>query len=217
MRSLKKLTPKAMTLACLGILVLGGLWWLFGGHFSGWQEHQHNQLDGWRPISGNWSQSENLISNAHYGRGDMLIASSSRGADYRIAADLRFDLLFPETHYGDAGLVIRVTDPQRGVDSYRGYYSGLRPNGQTLVLGRAYYDWLTLKEVPLAAPVTEGQWYHIEFSARGCNLSVEARPISGGPPTRIDYQDSDCFTDGTAGLRSFYTQASWRNVTINPL
>ncbi|MCL2660122.1 MAG: hypothetical protein FWD64_06350 [Acidobacteriaceae bacterium] len=215
---LKRLTPKAIILAFLGtIIVLASLWWVLGGHFSGWRgyrDHRLSRLDGWHSISGNWSLSNNVISNAHYGRGDMLIASSFRGNNYKIAADLRFDLLFPETHYGDAGLVIRVSDPQRGVDSYRGYYAGLRPDSQTLVLGRASYDWLTLKELPLAVPVAKNEWYHIELSARGCDLSVEARPIPDGPPTRIDYHDANCLTDGMGGLRSFYTQASWRSVTM---
>lgn len=172
-------------------------------------------ISGWEPISGRWSEHEGVLSNSNYGRGDMLIAAHSHGGNYRISGDIRFDLLFPETHYGDAGLVIRTTDPQTGVDSYQGYYAGLRPDSQTVVLGRASYDWHELKATTLSSPIAVGSWYHLELVANGCNLTVIAAPAENGSATRIDYQDAHCLQDGVAGLRSFYTQASWRNVKIN--
>lgn len=171
-------------------------------------------MTGWQPISGRWSSSANTITNANYGRGDMLIATHSQGVNYSISADIRFDLLFADTHYGDAGLVIRTTDPQLGVDSYQGYYAGLRPDDQSVVLGRASFDWHELRVVRLASPIAVGNWYHLQISADGCHLTVTAAPQASGPPTRIDYQDDHCLGDGVAGLRSFYAQASWRNVRI---
>jgi len=156
------------------------------------------------------------VSNSNYGRGDMLIARQPPGTNYRISADIRFDLLFSETHYGDAGLVIRTTDPEQGVDSYQGYYAGLRPDEQTVVLGRASYEWRPLEVVKLATPVSAGAWYHLDLSAQGCRLTVTATPDGGRPATRIDFDDKQCLTEGVAGLRSFYAQASWRNVTIAP-
>jgi hypothetical protein len=178
--------------------------------------HNHYEtMSGWTPITGRWSSAAGIITNANYGRGDMMIASHSEGADYKISADIRFDLLFAGTNRGDAGLVIRTTDPEPGVDSYQGYYAGLRPDDQTVVLGRASFDWHELRVVSLASPVAIGSWYHLELSANGCKLNVIAVPLSGGPRTSIDYQDDHCLADGVAGLRSFYAQASWRNVKIN--
>ena len=173
------------------------------------------QHKGWKPISGNWTFHDNIISNAHYGRGDMLIIEHPEGADSRISADVRFDLLFEETHYGDAGLILRATDPQPGVDSYKGYYAGLRPDSQTLVLGRASYDWHLLQETRLATPVASGMWYHLELAAHGCELAVEARPPNGQAATAIHYTDPHCLAAGVGGLRSFYADASWRNVHVD--
>ena len=178
------------------------------------QSHD-DTIYGWQPISGRWSQQAGIFTNSNYGRGDMLIATRSHGDNYRISADIRFDLLFAETHYGDAGLVIRTTDPQPGVDSYQGYYAGLRPDGQTVVLGRASFDWHELKTVTLSSPVAIGAWYHLELTADGCNLTVSASPVGSSPPARIDYKDDHCLQAGVAGLRSFYAQASWRNVKIS--
>lgn len=178
--------------------------------------NQYQSMQGWQSISGRWSETTGVFSNSNYGRGDMLIAQNSQGTNYTIAADIRFDLLFPETHYGDAGLVIRTTDPQQGVDSYEGYYAGLRPDEQAVVLGRASYDWHQLAAAHLASPVSVGVWNRLQLSAEGCSLTVTVTPENGNAPTRIQYQDKQCMTAGVAGLRSFYAQASWRNVKITP-
>ena len=175
---------------------------------------RYETMHGWEPIGGHWSEHQGIFSNATYGRGDMLIAQHSNGSNYTISADIRFDLLFPETHYGDAGLVIRTTNPEQGVDSYQGYYAGIRPDQQTVVLGRASYDWHQLKTERLAAPVSVGEWYHLAVSAKGCWLTVTVAPQAGGPATELQQQDTPCLAAGAAGLRSFYAQASWRNVKI---
>jgi Domain of Unknown Function (DUF1080) len=177
-------------------------------------DKRYETMHGWQPIGGRWSEHDGIFSNATYGRGDMLIAQHSSGSNYTISADIRFDLLFPETHYGDAGLVIRTTNPEQGVDSYQGYYAGIRPDQQAVVLGRASYDWHQLKIAPLAAPIWVGEWYHLAVSAQGCRLTVTVTPQGSGPTTELQYQDTQCLTTGVAGLRSFYAQASWRNVMI---
>lgn len=178
------------------------------------QGERYDTMRGWQAISGRWSEHDGVFSNPNYGRGDMLIAPHSQGSNYSISADIRFDLLFPETDRGDAGLVIRTTDPQQGVDSYEGYYAGIRPEAETVVLGRASYDWRPLETVPLASPITVGTWYHLELSVQGCKLIVTATPEHGGSATHVEHQDTNCLSSGVAGLRSFYAQASWRDVKI---
>ncbi|HEY6448071.1 MAG TPA: hypothetical protein VIY53_16530 [Acidobacteriaceae bacterium] len=203
---------RLVTLAALAAAAALAFAFLRGGSAKADQ-----QRGDWLPISGNWTIHSGVISNPHYGRGDMMIIQRPSGSDYQISADIRFDLLFEETHYGDAGLIIRATDPRPGVDSYKGYYAGLRPGSQTVVLGRASYDWRMLSEEKLAAPMASGDWYHLQIAARGCTLDVMARPLRGGPATQIHYQDPGCLISGVAGLRSFYADASWRNVQVAPL
>jgi hypothetical protein len=171
-------------------------------------------MHGWQTISGHWNERDAIFSNSNYGRGDMLIAQHSQSSNYSVSADIRFDLLFPETHYGDAGLVIRTTDPEQGVDSYQGYYAGIRPDQQTVILGRASYDWHQLASAPLAAPVSVGTWNRITLAAQGCTLTVTVVPQDNGPVTHLEHEDPQCLSQGVAGLRSFYAQASWRNVKI---
>lgn len=175
----------------------------------------HQARNGWFPISGNWTIRGDIVSNAHYGRGDMMLIRHPHGSDYSISAQVRFDLLFEDTHYGDAGLIIRTSDPEPGVDSYKGYYAGLRPDSQTVVLGRASYEWRLLDQAKLATPISSGEWYGLELAAHGCTLEVTATPPRG-LATTLRYQDRGCLTSGVAGLRSFYADASWRNVKIIP-
>lgn len=213
MRISFKLLRTIVVVACLA--ALGGVsLYTARRHFDRESGSHYGTMQGWQPISGQWSEHSGVIFNRNYGRGDMLIAQHSEGADYRIAAEVRFDLLFPETEYGDAGLVIRTTDPEQGVDSYQGYYAGIRPNQQTIVLGRASYDWHELRSAALLTPIAVGNWYRLEFAADGCKLTVTATPDGNRPATRMEYTDNHCLTRGVAGLRSFYTQASWRDVQI---
>jgi len=198
------------------ILLASGLLVLYRTHSQRVKTSRYESMDGWETISGRWNENAGVLSNSNYGRGDMLIAQNSQGSNYSVSADIRFDLLFPDTHYGDAGLVIRTTDPQQGVDSYQGYYAGLRPDQETIVLGRASYDWRQLATAPLQSPVSIGSWYRLELSAQGCTLSVTVTPEDGRSPTHLDYEDKQCLTTGVAGLRSFYAQASWRNVKVTP-
>jgi Domain of Unknown Function (DUF1080) len=197
-----------------GVLAVGAILFVLNQQNNARRNH-YETMSGWTPITGRWSSASGIITNANFGRGDMVIASHSEGANYKISADIRFDLLFADTHRGDAGLVIRTTDPEPGVDSYQGYYAGLRPDDQSIVLGRASFDWHELRVASLAAPVALGSWYHLELSANGCNLNVVAMPLNGGPRTSIAYHDDQCLGTGVAGLRSFYAQASWRNVKVN--
>ena len=209
---------KRRLIAALAIVLslAGGICIFYRLHQPGQPGGTYESMQGWQPIGGRWSAQGSMYSNSNYGRGDMLIAPHSQGTNYRISADIRFDLLFPETHYGDAGLVIRTTDPQQGVDSYQGYYAGVRADDQVLMLGRASFDWHELKAVHLNSPVSVGSWYHLDLSVHGCDIAVAITPTSGGPSTQLEFHDEHCLTEGVAGLRSFYAQASWRNVEVTP-
>ena len=214
MRISSRIARIAVLTLAFCVILAGSLLIVYRTHSEGLKTSRYESMAGWQAISGRWNENAGVLSNSNYGRGDMLIAQHSQGSNYSISADIRFDLLFPETHYGDAGLVIRTTDPQQGVDSYQGYYAGLRPDEETLVLGRASYDWHQLAAAKLESPVSVGSWYRLELSAQGCTLVVMVKPENGGTPTHLAYEDKECMTNGVAGLRSFYAQASWRNVKV---
>jgi len=181
---------------------------IFGAHPG------YSYLQAWSMLGGHWIEHDGIFSNQNSGRGDMLLVKHWRAGDYRIAADIRFDQLFADTHYGDAGLVIRTSDPQPGVDSYTGYYAGIRPDDSTIVLGRAAYGWRQLTSLKLTTPVAVGIWYHMEFIAKECNLTVTVNREGQSGEDRIEYRDDQCLPAGGAGLRSYYVRASWRNIQL---
>ena len=216
MPRLSRKARSVLLLIMVSVFLAGGILIIYRLVLDRSESGQYENMHGWQAMSGRWTQNAGIFTNANYGRGDMLIAQHSKRSNYSISADIRFDLLFPETHYGDAGLVIRTTDPQPGVDSYEGYYAGLRPDTQTVILGRASYDWHKLAVAKLNSPISVGSWYRLEISAQGCTLTVSVNPVNGQSPTKLQYDDKACMTEGVAGLRSFYAQASWRDVKITP-
>jgi hypothetical protein len=180
------------------------------------QRHRSSTEVRWKAVDGRWTDSNGIISVLTYGRGDMQVGGDERWTDYRFSADVRYDLFFPETHYGDAGLGVRISDASEGVDSYRGYYAGIRADGQTLFFGRADYGWHELAETRMANPVHLGEWYHMQIELRACNFRVEVVDPSK-QTTVIAYTERNCKTSGAVSLRSFYAQSSWQNVTVTSL
>jgi hypothetical protein len=168
----------------------------------------------WQQIDGRWVEDAGLISVLTYGRGDMEIANDDDWRNYTLDADIRYDLLFPETHYGDVGLGVRISDASQGVDSYKGYYAGLRADDQTIVFGRADYGWQELGNQRLAAPIRMNAWYHMQIAVHGCHFVVIVTDPAGHI-TSLTVDDRTCKPTGGVALRSFYAQSSWTNVSLH--
>ena len=93
--------------------------------------------DDWRPFGGAWEIVDGAMRNNSDERGAKLMNGNVNLRDYVIEADVQ--LL---GQYGDAGLIIRASHEEEGVDAYDGYYAGLRDLDNTLILGRAGYGWI---------------------------------------------------------------------------
>lgn len=93
----------ALALVILPIATLAVLFFLAVRGLDRDGSNHANSMNGWQPIGGKWSEESGIISNKNYGRGDMLIAQHSKGPNYRIAAELRFNLHFrkPSTEMPD--------------------------------------------------------------------------------------------------------------------
>jgi signal transduction histidine kinase len=115
--------------------------------------------------------------------------------------------------YGDAGLIIRASDEEEGVDAYHGYMAGLRDLDNTLILGRADYGWREYAAKPVTPRVYAQQWYHVKFLAYECDFAVSAT-APDGQITSIAVEDPQCLKEGRFGFKSYNTGAEWRNVEI---
>jgi len=166
--------------------------------------------DDWQAFGGTWQYADGIMRNNSDERGAKLLTGSTDLADYSVEADV---LLLGQ--YGDAGLIIRSSDEEEGVDAYHGYMAGLRDLDNTLLLGRADYGWREYIAHSVLPRVYAQQWYHIRFLAVGCDFAISAR-AGDGTTTAAAIEDPGCIRSGRFGLKSYNTGAEWRNVEIRP-
>ncbi len=164
--------------------------------------------DDWEPFGGAWEIVDGAMRNNSDERGAKTMNGSTHLTDYLVEADVQ--LL---GQYGDAGLIIRATSEEEGVDAYNGYYAGLRDLDNTLILGRAGYGWIEYQARRVTPRVYAQEWYHLKLLAFGCNI-VATATSSSGQITTDAIQEPDCIQSGRFGLKSFQTGGLWRNVQV---
>jgi len=163
---------------------------------------------GWAPFGGAWRSHGQSIYGDSEGRGPKLMDGSLDWEDYFVEADVR--LL---SSYGDAGLIIRSSGEEEGVDSYHGYFAGIRNMDNSYIFGRADFGWIQMVSQPMA-PLVEG-WYHIKLLAYGCSIAASVSNQSG-LQARSYVVDPSCLSRGRFGLKSYNASAEWRNLRVGP-
>lgn len=163
--------------------------------------------DEWHAFGGTWELVDGAIRNDSDERGAKLITGSVYWRDYSLEADIQ--LL---GHDGDAGLIARSSDEENGVDSYNGYYAGLRNLDNTLVLGRADHGWIESQAVSMPGSVRPFHWYHLKLVVVGCELLATATDPSSGTNISTTMMEENCQPSGRIGLRSYSSGGIWRNV-----
>lgn len=175
-------------------------------------------MENWEAFGGTWEVANRAMENDSDERGAKLLTGSAYWGNYSLEADVK--LLGPE---GDAGLIVRASDEENGVDSYRGYYAGLRgkenrlTTDDNLVLGKVDHSYLELRTIHLPRGVNPLQWYHLKVLAYDCNFAASvSSPAESDQITSISTVDPNCFATGRIGLRSYAAGGAWRNVQIRP-
>ena len=198
--------------AVLVLLAIGAITYRSIAH-RGPMEHKIISLekqDDWQAFGGTWQYADGVMSNNSDERGAKLMTGPEYWTNYSVEADV---LLLGQ--YGDAGLIIRASDEEKGVDAYHGYMAGLRDLDNTLMMGRADYGWREYAAKSVSPRVFAQQWYHIKFLAFDCDFAVSATS-QRGDTTTIAIRDPACIKSGRFGLKSYNTGAQWRNVEIRP-
>ncbi len=170
------------------------------------------KADEWKAFGGTWELADGSMRNDSDERGAKLLTGSPRWQNYSIEADVMLLGLG-----GDAGLVLRSSDEEPGVDAYTGYYAGLRTVDQSLVIGRAGHEWAEIVQKLTVDPpgVHASRWYHLKLLAYGCQVAVRATLLPDQRNgTTIGITDRECIHAGRAGLRSYASGGVWRNVTV---
>lgn len=164
---------------------------------------------GWTTYDGAWTLSgENYINSAIDTNGDKSIASPTFG-NFTLTGDLQVT-----TSGGNAGFLVRATNPAVGTDSVDGYYLGIDASGD-IVIGKESYGWTLLGSAPLnSSPVNT--WYHLTAQVAGCQIRLTAQPANSSTPAN-DITVTDCsYSSGEVGVRTYDTSAQWRYVSVIP-
>jgi signal transduction histidine kinase len=145
-------------------------------------------------------------------RGAKLMTGSSWWNDYTVTTDV--ELLGEQ---GDAGVILRGSDEEQGVDSYTGYYVGLRSNDGNLIIGFAQHGWLQLAGTAMPGGVVRPfHWYRLRAAVQGCRISAVAVDSATGETRSLSIDDqSNCLRRGRIGIRSHSSGGAWKNFSVN--
>ncbi len=173
---------------------------------GGGQLHQ----GGWQAYGGTWQAIDGAMQNISDDRGAKIMNGSPRWHNYIVEADIQ---LLGEA--GDAGILVRSSGDEAGVDSYHGYFAGLRDIDETLILGRADFGWHEFQTVPVHSGVHTRTWYHLKVLAYECNV-VAIATSPNGDITKAILREPNCLTEGRFGLQSYASGAIWKNLSVRP-
>ena len=166
----------------------------------------------WIAYDGNWNIQSGVMVNESNERGAKLITGSPYWENYAVDADIAL------SDAGDAGLIARVSDSERGVDSYSGVYVGLRVRDEVFVVGVADHGWDEEQTKSLPNPIVSGAWYHIRLELRGTQVTALTWP-EGQPNdvVRLDKTLPEMPLQGRIGLRSYDSGGKWKNIHVAQL
>ncbi|WP_446743558.1 family 16 glycoside hydrolase [Silvibacterium acidisoli] len=211
---MRKGTYRLVAIATASALSLIATCWIFFAIHSPslpYAPDFHRELRGWKTYGGSWQQRNGMVINASDERGAKVVAGNSKWGDYQIDTDMRL-----MGRVGDAGVILRVSNPEIGVDAYRGYYVGLNLRTASLLAGITDYEWLMRAPVPVPGGVRQNTWYHLHVVVVGCRLAAEATNMDNGSRTVTALDGANCIHTGQVGLRSLDTGTEWRNFSVRP-
>lgn len=205
-----------VALACLLLVsgTIGALWVRHRRLYPPLPYHDSfiaQQAGEWTPLGGSWSTDHGAVVNRSDEPGAKLVTGSTQWTDYQMDADLEL-----RAHGGDIGIIVRVSDPEIGINAYRGYYVGLRSEDSALIIGRTNNDWVEGRPIPVNGGVQFGEWYHMKAVVVGCMVAAQAENLTSGQITYAALKDDpeNCFQRGEIGLRTTDTSGSWRNIRV---
>ena len=108
-----------------------------------------------------------------------------------------------------AGLLFRTTAPSVGYDAHRGYFVGVKPSQNAVLIGRMDgHGWRELRRAEL--PIDPSQKQHLTVTATGKNFTISLNNQQVLTLTDPTYKT------GTIGLRVVDIPTTFSGLTINP-
>jgi hypothetical protein len=159
-------------------------------------------LRGFTTYGGNWVPKEGEL-HASAGEGPKLVSDTPGFC----VGEASVELLFTGQGSGNAGLIVKLSQPGVGADRFTGYEVSLETAGR-LVLGRHRQNWEPIRNIPCEVPLH--QWIKLAVRTTAKSLEVLVNDLS-----LIHYEDDQYpLETGTVGLRTWQREARFRNLTI---
>jgi hypothetical protein len=159
-------------------------------------------LKGFSVYGGRWlPQGGELLAQA--GDGPKLICNEPDFAAGQASVDVWFD----EAKGGNAGLIVKVSQPGRGADAFIGYEIALETSGQ-LVLGRHRKNWEPIRTVPCVVPTKEWLTLTVHMTEKSLEVLLNGKSL-----TRFEDTEHP-LASGNVGLRTWQREARFRNLVI---
>ena len=132
--------------------------------------------------------------------------ASHMGTAQAIAPKARFgDLVYEGDvmtgEKGDAGLLFRIQKATIGADNFQGYYVGIEPSANRVVLGKADGKWTEIKQATKTLDAQKA--YNVRVEARGANIKVWVDDME----TPIIEATDDSHKFGAVGVRHYGAEA----------
>ncbi|QUI21667.1 hypothetical protein HZI73_04875 [Vallitalea pronyensis] len=122
------------------------------------------------------------------------------------------EILSDEEDNGNSGIVFNVQSISKGNDNYRGYYVGIDLYKDTLIFGKADYNWQSLKEVNISNySIKKGDRFTLKVVKTGRNINVFIDDLHV-----LHTSDSSYPYGGAFGLRSWNADCKYYSITASP-
>lgn len=182
--------------------IYGGLYdqKIFGESFE--EPVPSPQFEDFDIYEGHWSVSNNELKAISH-PGAKFVYNKKEMAEGSVSTEIKFS-----GGGENAGLLLRVSQPGNGADSFNGYEISLASNGEKIVIGKHKQNFEPMKEVPVSC--NPSAWNHLKAVMKDGKVEIF---LNGKSVYAFDDDDSVLKT-GYPALRVWHSNALFRNMQL---
>jgi hypothetical protein len=160
------------------------------------------QLLGWKQFGGQWRRNNGGGCHVESHPGAKIVRDGLEFENGTVEAQVML-----QEGSGDAGIIVRVSDPTGEVNGLSAYNINLRKDA--LRLGKHQGDWQPLASHRMEVEANE--WHDLKVELEGGRIRVW---LNGAKEPQIDFTDEQPLVAGSVGFRTFQVDAAVRQIRI---
>jgi alpha-L-arabinofuranosidase len=160
-------------------------------------------LKGFKAYDGRWTLADDGAIQGAGSDGSKIVW----GGPALSEGEVSVDVMLTETTGGNGGLILKVSDADKGSDAFTGYEVSLERPG-FLVVGRHRQNWEPIRRVPCDVPVNEWIKLTVRMTAKSFEVFVNGKSV-------MQFEDTEHPLEaGAVGLRIWQHKVSFRNLSV---